>query len=62
MAKKLFKASDIAEMLRISRQAVDQAIQSGRIEKNEYVTDNIRGWTPEQMLRIYESFKKKRRG
>jgi hypothetical protein len=62
MAKKLFKASDIADMLGISRQAVDQAIQSGRIEKNEYVTDNIRGWTPEQMLRIYETFLKKRRG
>lgn len=58
MARKLYKASEIAYILGISRQALDKAIKSGRIEKNKYVTDNVRGWTAEQVERIRLNFKR----
>ena len=55
MPKKLYSASEVAGILGISRQALDQAIDENRLEKNEYVTGEakkMRGWTASQIVRM----------
>lgn len=58
MSKRLYSASQVAAILGISRQALDQAIEEKRIEKNDYVTNNVRGWTAEQVDRIRLNLKR----
>jgi hypothetical protein len=62
MAKKLYSAYELADLLFISRQALDRAITEGRIEKNDYVTGEgrgVRGWTPEQVKKIQKYYKRR---
>lgn len=58
MAKKLYSASELAYILGISRQALDQALEDKRIEKNDYITNNVRGWTAAQVERIRLDYKR----
>lgn len=57
MPKKLYSASELAYILGMSRQSLDQAVQEKRIEENEYVTKKVRGWTAAQVDRIRKSYK-----
>jgi hypothetical protein len=61
--KKLYSASEVASILGISRQALDQAIDETRLERNEYVTGEakkMRGWTASQVVRMAGQLKKGR--
>lgn len=63
MPKQLYSASEVAEILGISRQALDQAIDENRLERNEYVTGEakkMRGWTSSQVVRMAGKLKESR--
>lgn len=59
MPKKLYSASELAYILGMSRQSLDQAVQEKRIEENDYVTKNVRGWTASQVERIRKYYKRR---
>jgi DNA-binding GntR family transcriptional regulator len=58
--KKLYSTVELAEMLGISRQALNQALEEGRIEESEYIIKsakkNKRCWTAEQAERIKKTY------
>lgn len=58
--KKLYSTVELAEMLEISRQALNQALEEGRIEEAEYLImstkKNKRCWTAEQVERIKKTY------
>jgi DNA-binding XRE family transcriptional regulator len=61
--KKLYSTVELAEMLGISRQALNQALEEGRIEESEYmiisIKKNKRCWTAEQVERIKATYKRR---
>jgi hypothetical protein len=57
MTGKLYAASDIAERLKISKQAVHKALNAGRIETPDWELKGVNGWTLEQVERITKTYK-----
>lgn len=57
MTKQLFSVSDIAGIIGISKQAVNEAERKGRIEAPKYRIGLVKGWTFEQVQKIKENRK-----
>jgi hypothetical protein len=55
--KELYSMQQLADVLGVSKQAVYLADKERRIEEADYITGGkIKGWTPEQVERIKNTY------